>query len=206
MTKIAIYEKFGKQVYIWWKILKELSSLWSKVRNNLFSLISQSKHILLVLKRTVSNRRFFWAPTLYIKIDEWENNNIHGVVKKFSALYASVRFIELKSLSVGHMIKLKDIGSVKSMRWCLVAYVKHFQERRVRHNCQIEKLEIRAVTKYFSKKGMPPKEFMKTSLKSWRKSLRLIAQWKNGQQSLRGREREHWGWWTVWLPQRYNCW
>ena len=32
----------------------------------------------------------------------------------------------LKSLSVGHLISLKDVGSVKSMRSCLVAYVKHF--------------------------------------------------------------------------------
>ena len=52
------------------------------------------------------------------------------------------------------------------MRSCLVAYVKHFKERRVRHTCKMEKLEIRAVIKYFCKKGMPPKEiheyFMET--------------------------------------------
>ena len=48
------------------------------------------------------------------------------MIKKFSARYALVRFIELKSLSVGHLILLKDIGSVKRMRSCLVAYVKHF--------------------------------------------------------------------------------
>ena len=41
---------------------------------------------------------------------------------------------------------------------CLVAYVKHFKQRRVRHICKMEKLEIRAVIKYFCKKGMPPKE------------------------------------------------
>ena len=41
---------------------------------------------------------------------------------------------------------------------CLVAYVKHFKHRRVRHICKMEKLEIRAVIKYFCKKGMPPKE------------------------------------------------
>ena len=52
------------------------------------------------------------------------------------------------------------------MQSCLVAYVKHFLERRVRHFCKMEKLEIRAVIKYFCKKGTPPKEihedFMET--------------------------------------------
>ena len=32
------------------------------------SLISQPKHMLRVLKRTVSMRRFFWAPETYAKI------------------------------------------------------------------------------------------------------------------------------------------
>ena len=41
---------------------------------------------------------------------------------------------------------------------CLVAYIKHFKERRDRHICKMEKLEIKAVIKYFCKKGMPPKE------------------------------------------------
>ena len=47
---------------------------------------------------------------------------------------------------------------------CLVAYVKFFLERRVQHIlqngeiCKMGKLEIRAVIKYFCKKGMPPKE------------------------------------------------
>ena len=52
------------------------------------------------------------------------------------------------------------------MRSCLFAYVKHFQERRVRYICKMKKLEIRVVIKYFCKKGMPPKEihvdFMET--------------------------------------------
>ena len=30
--------------------------------------------------------------------------NIRGVIKRFSAQYASLRFIELKPLSVGHLI------------------------------------------------------------------------------------------------------
>ena len=45
------------------------------------------------------------------------------MIKKFSAQYAPVRFNKLKSLSVGHLILLKDIGSVKSMLSHLVAYV-----------------------------------------------------------------------------------
>ena len=32
-------------------------------------LISQPKHMLWVLKRTVSMRRFFWAPKTYLKTD-----------------------------------------------------------------------------------------------------------------------------------------
>ena len=46
------------------------------------------------------------------------------------------------------------------MRSCLVAYVKEFLERRVRHiaHCKMEKLEIRAVIKYFCRKGMHLKE------------------------------------------------
>ena len=44
---------------------------------------------------------------------------------------------------------------------CLVTYVKHFLERRVQHICKMEKLEIRAVIKYFCKKEMPPKEINK---------------------------------------------
>ena len=44
------------------------------------------------------------------------------------------------------------------MRSCLFAYVKHFKQRRVRHICKIEKLEIRVVIKYFCKKRMPPKK------------------------------------------------
>ena len=49
---------------------------------------------------------------------------------------------------------------------CLVAYLKHFLERRMRHIYKIVKLEIRVVIKYFCKKRMPPKEihqeFMET--------------------------------------------
>ena len=51
---------------------------------------------------------------------------LRGVIKKFSAQYALVRFIELKSLSIFGLISLKDIGSVKRMRSCFVGYVKHF--------------------------------------------------------------------------------
>ena len=35
------------------------------------------------------------------------------------------------------------------MQSCLVAHVKHFYESRVRHIFKMEKLEIRAVIKYF---------------------------------------------------------
>ena len=40
---------------------------------------------------------------------------IRDVIKKFSARNALVRYIELKSMSVGHLILLNDIGIVKSI-------------------------------------------------------------------------------------------
>ena len=40
-------------------------------RNNF--LLSQPKHMLWVLKRTVSMRRFFWAPKTYVQTDGFEN-------------------------------------------------------------------------------------------------------------------------------------
>ena len=52
---------------------------------------------------------------------------VRGVIKKTSAKYASLGFIEFKSLSVCHFILLKNIGSVNSMRSCLVAYINHFK-------------------------------------------------------------------------------
>ena len=52
--------------------------------------------------------------------------SVRRVIKKFLGRYSLVRFIESKSLSVGHLILFEDIGSVKSMRSCLVACVKHF--------------------------------------------------------------------------------
>ena len=61
------------------------------------------------------------------------------------------------------------------MRPCLVAYVNHFLDRKVRHNYKFEKLEIRAVMKYLCKKAMPvPSEFIKTSWEPLRKSLLII--------------------------------
>ena len=36
-------------------------------------LISQPKHMLWVLKRTVSMRQFFWAPKTYVQTDGLEN-------------------------------------------------------------------------------------------------------------------------------------
>ena len=45
-------------------------------------LISQSKHILLVLKETVSLRPFFLAPKTFVKID-WFKNICNFLLKKF---------------------------------------------------------------------------------------------------------------------------
>ena len=62
-------------------------------------------------------------------------------------------FIDIISLSVGHLILLKGIGSVKSMRPCSVAYVRGGCDAFAKW-----RFEIRAVIKYVFKKEMPPKE------------------------------------------------
>ena len=43
-------------------------------------LSSNTKHMLWVLKRTVSMRQFLWAPKTYVKIDQLEN--IHNFTTK----------------------------------------------------------------------------------------------------------------------------
>ena len=56
------------------------------------------------------------------------------------------------------------------MRSCLVAYVKHI-ERRVRHICKMEKLEIREVNKYSVIQRMPSKEIHEDFIKTlWKES------------------------------------
>ena len=50
-------------------------------------------------------------------------------------------------------------------------------------------LEIRAVIKYFCKKGMLPKEIHEDFVETLGKNLLLITQWKIGSRSLRGVER-----------------
>ena len=65
------------------------------------------------------------------------------MIKKISALYVLVRFIELKSnsstfdLIEGHL----ECGRHVVILGCLCK-----AERRVRHICKIEKVELRAVT------------------------------------------------------------
>ena len=94
-----------------------------------------------------------------------------------------MRFIESKSLSVSRLILLKEVEIMKTMRTCLVAYVKQFK----RGGCDIfakwRKLEIRVVIKYFCEKGMPPKEIHEDLMKALRRSS------EKRQLSLRGRER-----------------
>ena len=72
-----------------------------------------------------------------------------------------MRFIEVKPLSVGHLIYLCEKYVVMLDRLC-----KPLKDRRVRHFCKMEKLKNRAAIKYFCKKGMHPKEihedFMET--------------------------------------------
>ena len=63
---------------------------------------------------------------------------------------------------------------MKSMRSCLVAYVKHLLERRLRHICKMKKLEIGAVIKYFLRQKFLPRKFIKSSLKPLGRSHLLI--------------------------------
>ena len=53
----------------------------------------------------------------------------------------------------------------------------------------METVEIRAVIKYFCKKGMPPKEIHEDFMGTLGKESPSYSTVKNGQQSLRGRER-----------------
>ena len=50
----------------------------------------------------------------------------------------------------------------------------------------MERVEIRAVIKYFCKKGMPPKEIHEDFMETLRKESSSCSTVKNGQQSLRG--------------------
>ena len=67
---------------------------------------------------------------------------------------------------------------MKNIQSCLVAFVKQFSERRVRHICKMEILEIKSVIKYFCKKGMPPKTIHEDYMETLGRSLLLITQWK----------------------------
>ena len=58
----------------------------------------------------------------------------------------------------------------------------------MRHICKMEKLEIRAVSKYFCKKGMPPKEIHEYFMETLGKESASYITVKKGQQSLRGGE------------------
>ena len=68
------------------------------------------------------------------------------------------RFIELKSLSVGHLISSKDIWECEKHAVMLRCLCKDFLESSVRHIFKTEKLEIRVVIKYFCNNGMLHKE------------------------------------------------
>ena len=80
------------------------------------------------------------------------------MIKKFSTRYVLVRFIDFKSLSVGHLIELKDIGSFKKHAITLGCLCKAFLREGCDTFAKWRKLKIRAVIKYFCKKERFPKE------------------------------------------------
>ena len=53
--------------------LEKLSIIQKSAYQKNTFLISQPKHVMWELKRTVSMRRFFWAPKTYVKTDGLEN-------------------------------------------------------------------------------------------------------------------------------------
>ena len=59
----------------------------------------------------------------------------------------------------------------------------------MRYICNMEKLEVRVVIKYFCKKGMPSKEIREDFMETLGKESPSHSTVKNGQQSLRGGER-----------------
>ena len=62
----------NKQTKITWLYVKSVYQKKKKQKIFWF-FISQPKHMLRVLKLTVSLRRFFWAPKKYVKPDGLEN-------------------------------------------------------------------------------------------------------------------------------------
>ena len=95
-----------------------------------------------------------------------------------------MRFIELKSLSVGHLI-LKDKHAV--MFGCLC---KVLLKRRVQYICKMEKFKIRAVSKYFCKKEMPPKEIQEDFMETLGKESPSYSTVKKMDSRVLERERE----------------
>ena len=73
----------------------------------------------------------------------------------------------------------------KVMLGCLC---KAFLREEGAHIWKMEKLEIRAVIKYFSKKGMPPKEIHEDFMETLGKESPSYKYSEKRQQSLRGRE------------------
>ena len=81
-------------------------------------LISQPKHMLWVLKRTVSMRQFFWAPITYVQTDGLEN--IYNFMLNFF-VYLNQCFI-LQQLQQQLMVSL--CTSIRDGRWRKWLYQK----------------------------------------------------------------------------------
>ena len=69
---------------ILWSLVIKHRLLVKSVYQKINFLISQPKHMLLVLRRTASMRQFFWAPKTYDKIDGSRNiKNLLFYAQKF---------------------------------------------------------------------------------------------------------------------------
>ena len=80
LPALKILRHFRKQKHFFQPSTRHLvKSAYQKIY-----LISQPKHMLWLLKRTVSMRQFFWVPNTYVNTDGQEN--IHSFTKKLIIL------------------------------------------------------------------------------------------------------------------------
>ena len=81
---------------------------WVK-RSTTEPLRSQPKHMLWVLKRTVSEKRFFWTPKIYVKTDGQENIHIFTLKYLLISTYGLFCCFFREDVHSGREVTLEDI-------------------------------------------------------------------------------------------------